>query len=124
MVLYNLWEDDQGQLELDFDADQYLPPDFKIVLQGHEVQHHRLVDDPICPHEPTCRPQGGVEHVMTERVLEVNFVQPAHDKQGIECTTILARQTIARRWGMQAIRAVSRVYHLHLQGKWGVTTRR
>jgi len=24
-------------------------------------------------------------------VLEVNFVQPAHDKQGIECTTILAR---------------------------------
>ncbi len=43
-----------------------LPPDFKIILQGHEVQHHRLVDDPICPHELTCRPQGGVERVMTE----------------------------------------------------------
>jgi hypothetical protein len=39
---------------------------FKIILQGHEVQHHRLVDDPIWPHELTCRPQGGVEHVMTE----------------------------------------------------------
>jgi hypothetical protein len=24
IVLYNLWEDDQGQLELDFDADQYV----------------------------------------------------------------------------------------------------
>jgi len=43
-----------------------LPPDFKIILQGHEVQHHMLVDDPICPHELTCRPQGGVERVMTE----------------------------------------------------------
>jgi hypothetical protein len=24
IVLYNLWEDDQGQLELDFDADPYV----------------------------------------------------------------------------------------------------
>ncbi|CAM6039295.1 unnamed protein product [Sphagnum compactum] len=191
MVLYNLWEDDPGQLELDFDADQYdsqirganldektimlalhypnsmhyltyhtlyggkeflwflsyvailylqLPPDFKIILQGHEVQHHRLVDDPICPHELTCRPRGGVEHVMTEviimlpfwniwnctgsdgqgivGVLEVNFVQPAHDKQGIECTTMLAQ------WIFVPIRAVRRVHHLHLQGEWGETTRR
>ncbi len=32
-----------------------------------------------------------IEHCGVAGVLEVNFVQPAHDKQGIECTTILAR---------------------------------
>ncbi|CAK9206155.1 unnamed protein product [Sphagnum troendelagicum] len=157
MVLYNLWEDDQGQLELDFDADQYsyvailylqLPPHFKIILQGHEVQHHRLVDDPICPHELTCRPQGCVEHVITEsdecwRSTLCNLLmtskelnaQPFWHLWSLACcrcrsstdkllNSFLAGQTIARRWGMQAIRAVRRVYHLHLQGKWGVTTRR
>lgn len=24
VIIYNLWEDDEGQLELDFDADQYV----------------------------------------------------------------------------------------------------
>jgi hypothetical protein len=31
-----------------------------------------------------------IEHCGVAGVLEVNFVQPAHDKQGIECTTVLA----------------------------------
>ncbi|CAM6036029.1 unnamed protein product [Sphagnum compactum] len=185
IVLYNLWEDDQGQLELDFDADPYdiqirganrdekkimmalrypnsthyltyrhslrsyvailylrLPPGFKIILRGREVQHHSLVDDLMYPQELTYRPQGGVAHVSKESdmmavvtigfvkdakdhvnlqgfnvyhknrlikpfwkiwnctgsdgrgvigVLEANFVQPAHDKQGFERTTVLAR---------------------------------
>jgi hypothetical protein len=35
--------------------------------------------------------------------------------------SFLTGQTIARRWGMQAIRAVRRVYHLHLQEEVKVT---
>ncbi|XP_024363014.1 protein MICRORCHIDIA 7 isoform X2 [Physcomitrium patens] len=185
IVLYNLWEDDQGQLELDFDTDpcdiqirganrdekkikmaqrfpnssHYLtyrhslrsyvsilylrmPPGFKIILRGQEVQHHNLVDDLMFTQELTYRPQSGADHVAKETdmlavvtigfvkdakdhvniqgfnvyhknrlikpfwkiwnctgsdgrgiigVLEANFVEPAHDKQGFERTTVLSR---------------------------------
>uniref|UniRef100_A0A7I4BZY0 Morc S5 domain-containing protein n=1 Tax=Physcomitrium patens TaxID=3218 RepID=A0A7I4BZY0_PHYPA len=185
IVLYNLWEDDQGQLELDFDTDPsdiqirganrdekkiqmvqrfpnsrhfltyrhslrsyvsilYLkmPPGFKIILRGQEVQHHNLTDDLMFTQELTYRPQSGAEHVTKEAdmvavvtigfvkdakdhvniqgfnvyhknrlikpfwkiwnctgsdgrgiigVLEANFVEPAHDKQGFERTTVLSR---------------------------------
>ncbi|XP_073386683.1 protein MICRORCHIDIA 7 isoform X2 [Physcomitrium patens] len=185
IVLYNLWEDDQGQLELDFDTDpndiqirganrdekkiqmaqrfpnsshfltyRYslrsyvsilylkLPPKFRIILRGQEVQHHSLVDDLMFTQELTYRPQSGAEHVTKETdmlavvtigfvkdakdhvniqgfnvyhknrlikpfwkiwnctgsdgrgiigVLEANFVEPAHDKQGFERTTVLSR---------------------------------
>jgi hypothetical protein len=163
IVLYNLWEDDQGQLELDFDADPYvcelvidrfivfngfhrlmvsmlslchmfvpwllfvlttlmfteqqdiqirganrdekkimmalrypnsthyltyrhslrsyvailylrLPPGFKIILRGREVQHHSLVDDLMYPQELTYRPQGGVAHVSKESDVRMKML--------------------------------------------------
>jgi hypothetical protein len=117
IVLYNLWEDDQGQLELDFDADPYdiqirganrdekkimmalrypnstyyltyrhslrsyvailylrLPPGFKIILRGREVQHHSLVDDLMYPQELTYRPQGGVVHVSKESDVRMKML--------------------------------------------------
>ncbi|XP_024364057.1 protein MICRORCHIDIA 7 isoform X2 [Physcomitrium patens] len=185
IVLYNLWEDDQGQLELDFDTDPYdiqirganrdekkiqmaqrfpnsshyltyrhslrsyvsilylrMPPGFRIMLRGQEVQHRNLVDDLMFTQELTYRPQSGADHVTKETdmmavvtigfvkdakdhvniqgfnvyhknrlikplwkiwnctgsdgrgiigVLEANFVEPAHDKQGFERTTVLSR---------------------------------
>ncbi|KAG0553359.1 hypothetical protein M758_12G005500 [Ceratodon purpureus] len=185
IVLYNLWEDDQGQLELDFDTDPYdiqirganrdekkiamaqrfpnsshfltyrhslrsyvsilylrMPAGFKIILRGEEVRHHNLVDDLMYTQELTYRPQSGADHVTKETdmvanvilgfvkdardhvnvqgfnvyhknrlikpfwkiwnctgsdgrgiigVLEANFVEPAHDKQGFERTTVLSR---------------------------------
>ncbi|CAK9330319.1 unnamed protein product [Citrullus colocynthis] len=185
IIIYNLWEDDQGQLELDFDTDQHdiqirgvnrdeksiqmakkfpnsrhfltyrhslrsyasilylrLPPGFRIILRGRDVEHHNIVNDMMMSQEVTYRPQPGAEGVGKDTnmvavvtigfvkdakhhidvqgfnvyhknrlikpfwrlwnasgsdgrgvigVLEANFVEPAHDKQGFERTTVLAR---------------------------------
>ncbi|XP_057485163.1 protein MICRORCHIDIA 7-like isoform X1 [Actinidia eriantha] len=185
IIIYNLWEDDQGQLELDFDADQndiqirgvnrdekkiemaknypnsrhfltyshslrsyasilYLriPAGFRIILRGKDVDHHSLIDDMMLTKEITYRPIPIAEGMTKDPntvavvtlgfvkdaeyhidiqgfnvyhknrlikpfwrvwnaagsdgrgvigVLEANFVEPAHDKQGFERTTPLAR---------------------------------
>ncbi|KAJ4850126.1 hypothetical protein Tsubulata_000599 [Turnera subulata] len=183
VIIYNLWEDDQGLLELDFDSDphdiqlrgvnreekhiemakQYpnskhfltyrhslrsyaailylrLPAGFRIILRGLDVEHHNIVNDMMLSEKVTYRPQGadGVakddmavavtvgfvkdakHHIDLQGfnvyhknrlikpfwrlwnsassqgrgvigVLEANFVEPAHDKQGFERTTVLSR---------------------------------
>ncbi|ESQ54815.1 hypothetical protein EUTSA_v10024553mg [Eutrema salsugineum] len=185
IIIYNLWEDDQGMLELDFDADPediqlrgvnrdeknikmasqfpnsrhfltfkhslrsyvsilYLriPPSFRIILRGRDVEHHNVVNDMMQTEQITYRPQYGADtyvkdfnmaavvtigfvkdanhHVDVQGfnvyhknrlikpfwriwnaagsdgrgvigVLEANFIEPAHDKQGFERTTVLSR---------------------------------
>lgn len=184
IIIYNLWEDDQGELELDFDADendlqlrgvnreekniqmakQYanskhfltyrhslrsyasilylrLPPGFRIILRGKDVEHHNVVNDMMMSQKVTYRPQAAGDgtkdlnmvatvtigfvkdakyHIDVQGfnvyhknrlikpfwrvwnppgsdgrgvigVLEANFVEPAHDKQGFERTTVLSR---------------------------------
>ncbi|KAJ7534895.1 hypothetical protein O6H91_12G009100 [Diphasiastrum complanatum] len=183
IIVYNLWEDDEGKLELDFDADPRdiqlrgvnrdekkiamakelpnsrhyltyqhslrsyvsilylrLPKKFRIIMRGKQVEHHNLVDDMIHKEIITYRPQGAMEAQITNTMtkvtvgfvkdaekhvdvqgfnvyhknrlikpfwriwnssssqgrgvigfLEANFVEPAHDKQGFEKTTVLAR---------------------------------
>ncbi|EPS74601.1 hypothetical protein M569_00153, partial [Genlisea aurea] len=185
IIIYNLWEDEEGQLELDFDANEHdiqirgvnrddksiemaqrfpnsrhfltyrhslrsyaailylrIPPQFRITLRGKDVAHHNIVSDMMMSQEITYRPQPGSEgipkssnmvavvtvgfvkdakaHIDVQGfnvyhknrlikpfwrvwhppgsdgrgvigVLEANFVEPAHDKQGFERTTILAR---------------------------------
>ncbi|KAF5796627.1 putative histidine kinase/HSP90-like ATPase superfamily, morc, S5 domain 2 [Helianthus annuus] len=185
IIIYNLWEDDQGQLELDFDADEediqirgvnrdekniqmankypnsrhfltyrhslrsyasilYLriPPGFRMILRGKDIQHHNIVNDMMMTTEITYRPQPGADKVSKDSsivavvtmgfvkdakahidvqgynvyhknrlikpfwrlwnstgsdgrgvigVLEANFVEPAHDKQGFERTIVLSR---------------------------------
>ncbi|XP_050376689.1 protein MICRORCHIDIA 7 [Argentina anserina] len=186
VIIYNLWEDDEGQLELDFDADRYdiqirgvnrdekniqmakqfpnsrhfltyrhslrsytailylrLPSDFRIILRGKDVDHHNIVNDMMMSQKVTYRPQPNAadgipkdanmaatvtigfvkdakHHIDVQGfnvyhknrlikpfwrlwnaagsdgrgvigLLEANFVEPAHDKQGFERTTILSR---------------------------------
>ncbi|KAL8256423.1 hypothetical protein R6Q59_031490 [Mikania micrantha] len=185
IIIYNLWEDDQGQLELDFDTDEediqirgvnrdekniqmannypnsrhyltyrhslrsyasilYLriPPGFRMILRGKDVQHHNIVNDMMMTTETTYRPQPGADKISKDSnivavvtmgfvkdakahidvqgynvyhknrlikpfwrlwnstgsdgrgvigVLEANFVEPAHDKQGFERTIVLSR---------------------------------
>ncbi|KAJ8439116.1 hypothetical protein Cgig2_027042 [Carnegiea gigantea] len=202
IIIYNLWEDDMGQLELDFDTDpkdiqicgvnrdekkiamarKYpnskhfltyqhslrvvfssalyifalqsytsilylrLPPGFRIILRGKDVEHHNLVDDMMHKKETSYKPKLIVEGMKDQDaspenfhalvtlgfvkdaqdhidiqgfnvyhknrlikpfwrvwnaagsdgrgvigVLEANFVEPAHDKQGFERTTVLSR---------------------------------
>ncbi|KAI3737445.1 hypothetical protein L2E82_27448 [Cichorium intybus] len=185
IIIYNLWEDDQGQLELDFDADKHdiqirgvnrdekniemaiqypnsrhfltyrhslrsyasilylrVPPCFRMILRGVDVQHHNIVNDMMMTNEVTYRPQPGLDGVRKDLnmvatvtvgfvkdakahidvqgfnvyhknrlikpfwrlwnaagsdgrgvigVLEANFVEPAHDKQGFERTNVLSR---------------------------------
>ncbi|KAL9335424.1 hypothetical protein Peur_072605 [Populus x canadensis] len=185
IIIYNLWEDDQGMLELDFDSDPHdiqlrgvnrdekhiqmakefpnsrhfltyrhslrnytsilylrLPPSFRIILRGKDVEHHNIVNDMMLSQEITYRPQPGADSVPKDTnmtavvtigfvkdakhhidvqgfnvyhknrlikpfwrlwnaagsdgrgvigVLEANFIEPAHDKQGFERTTVLSR---------------------------------
>ncbi|XP_068665164.1 protein MICRORCHIDIA 7-like [Aristolochia californica] len=185
IIIYNLWEDDHGELELDFSADPHdiqirgvnrdekkiqmakqfpnsrhfltyrhslrsyvsilylrLPLGFRITLRGKDVDHHNIVNDMMFIQEITYRPQPGADGVVKDSnmvavvtvgfvkdarehvdvqgfnvyhknrlikpfwrvwnaagsdgrgvlgVLEANFVEPAHDKQGFERTTVLQR---------------------------------
>uniref|UniRef100_A0A5B6Z600 Morc S5 domain-containing protein n=1 Tax=Davidia involucrata TaxID=16924 RepID=A0A5B6Z600_DAVIN len=185
IIIYSLWEDDQGQLELDFDTDKHdiqirgvnrdvkniqmaqqfpnsrhfltyrhslrsyasilylrIPPGFRIILRGKDVEHHNVVNDMMLTQEVTYRPQPGNDGVPKDSnmvaavtigfvkdakshidiqgfnvyhknrlikpfwrlwnaagsdgrgvigVFEANFVEPAHDKQGFERTTVLSR---------------------------------
>ncbi|KAK6778794.1 hypothetical protein RDI58_025512 [Solanum bulbocastanum] len=180
IIIYNLWEDEEGGTELDFDTDPHdiqirgvsrdekkiemakeypnsrhfltyqhslrsyasilylrLAPGFRIILRGKDVEHHNLVNDMMFSEEITYRPQSvGYEafvatgtigfvkdakyHIDVQGfnvyhknrlikpfwrvwnaagsdgrgvigVLEANFVEPAHDKQGFERTIVLAR---------------------------------
>lgn len=184
IIVFNLWEDDQGQLELDFDTNRHdiqvrganrdekhismaerfpnsrhyltyqhslrsyasilylrLPPGFRMFLRGKEIEHHNLIDDLMYTQVSTYRPvasdvqrdtgqmkavvtvgfvKDAKEHIDVQGfnvyhknrlikpfwrlwnsaasrgrgiigVLEANFVEPAHDKQGFERTIVLAR---------------------------------
>ncbi|KAA0044501.1 protein MICRORCHIDIA 7-like [Cucumis melo var. makuwa] len=182
IIIYNLWEDDEDHLELDFDTDlhdiqirgvnrdeknikmaqQYpnsrhyltyrhslriyasilylnLPPKFKIILRGKDVKHHNVADDLMFTKEIIYRPHQLPEKAIKKQsnvtigfvkdarshidvqgfnvyhknrlikpfwriwnpagsdgrgvvgVLEANFVEPAHDKQGFERTIVLSR---------------------------------
>ncbi|XWS47776.1 hypothetical protein CRYUN_Cryun13aG0014100 [Craigia yunnanensis] len=185
IIIYNLWEDDQGLLELDFHADPHdiqlrgvnrdekniqmakefpnsrhfltyrhslrsyasilylrLPHNFRIILRGKDVEHHNIVNDMMLTEMITYKPNPSAEgapkdlnlaalvtigfvkdakyHIDVQGfnvyhknrlikpfwrvwnaagsdgrgvigVLEANFVEPAHDKQGFERTTVLAR---------------------------------
>ncbi|KAK2385019.1 Histidine kinase-, DNA gyrase B-, and HSP90 ATPase family protein [Trifolium repens] len=186
VIIYNLWEDDQGQLELNFDDDPHdiqirgvnrdekniqmarsypnsthfltyrhslrsyasilylrFPRGFRIILRGEDVLHHNIVNDMMMSQEVTYRPQSGLgdgilkdsnmvatvtigfvkdakHHIDVSGfnvyhknrlikpfwriwnpagsggrgvigVLEANFVEPAHDKQGFERTLVLSR---------------------------------
>ncbi|XP_050371866.1 protein MICRORCHIDIA 7-like [Argentina anserina] len=185
IVIYNLWEDDEGHLELDFDTDphdiqirgvnrdeksiqmskQYpnsrhfltyrhslrsyasilylrLPAHFRIILRGQDIKHHNIVNDmmmtKVVTYKPLILPEGMAKdsnmvakvtlgfvkdahsHIDIQGfnvyhknrlikpfwrvwnaagsdgrgvigVLEANFVEPAHDKQGFERTNVLQR---------------------------------
>ncbi|KAH9774139.1 protein MICRORCHIDIA 7 [Citrus sinensis] len=151
IVIYNLWEDDEGKLEMDFDSDPHsyasilylrLPPGFRIILRGQDVEHHNIVNDMMLIKELRYKPTSLPERVPRDLnmaanvtigfvkdahyhidiqgfnvyhknrlikpfwrvwnaagsdgrgaigVLEANFVEPAHDKQGFERTPVLAR---------------------------------
>ncbi|XP_022775906.1 protein MICRORCHIDIA 7-like [Durio zibethinus] len=185
IIIYNLWEDDEGKVELDFDTDEHdiqirgvnrnekniamaktfhnsrhfltyrhslrsyasilylrLPINFRMILRGKDIEHHNIVNDMMLTTKITYRPQiaagkapsssdmvatvtiGFVKdaryHIDIQGfnvyhknrlikpfwrvwnaagssgrgvlgVLEANFVEPAHDKQGFEHTIVLSR---------------------------------
>ncbi|KAL3818537.1 hypothetical protein ACJIZ3_004442 [Penstemon smallii] len=187
IIIYNLWEDDEGLLELDFDTDPHdiqirgvnrdeksidmakkhpnskhfltyrhslrsyaailylrVPHGFRMILRGKDIEHHNIVNDMMMSQEIIYRPQhvAGADGLQKDSnmvavvtigfvkdakahidvqgfnvyhknrlikpfwkvwhppgsdgrgvigVLEANFVEPAHDKQDFERTTVLAR---------------------------------
>ncbi|KAK9050894.1 hypothetical protein SSX86_027519 [Deinandra increscens subsp. villosa] len=188
IIIYNLWEDEEGQLELDFDTNKddiqirgvnrdpkkiemakhypnsrsfltyrhslrsyaailYLriPNGFRIILRGKDVNHHNIVDDMMLTEKVTYKPtqttaDGATRNVKNQMstevtlgfvkdaknhidvqgfnvyhknrlikpfwrvwnaagsdgrgvigVLEADFVEPAHDKQEFERTSVLSR---------------------------------
>ncbi|KAJ3697246.1 hypothetical protein LUZ61_000951 [Rhynchospora tenuis] len=184
IIIYNLWEDDYGLLELDFDSDPHdillrgvnrdensikmakqfpnsrhfltyrhslrsyasilylrLPHVFRMILRGKDIEHHNIVNDMMLKQNVTYRPQSAdgsqkdpnmvavvtigfvkdaKHHINVQGfnvyhknrlikpfwrvwtaagsggrgvlgVLEANFIEPAHDKQDFERTTILSR---------------------------------
>ncbi|MCO5558815.1 hypothetical protein L7F22_012403 [Adiantum nelumboides] len=126
IVIYNLWEDDEGHLELDFEANFYdiqvrganrdeskiamaekypnsrhyltyrhslrsyasilylrLPDGFHINLRGKEVEHHPLVNDMMLTQEHTYKPHSGGNADLKETnmmvVVTIGFVKDAKE---------------------------------------------
>ncbi|KAJ6326338.1 hypothetical protein OIU78_013441 [Salix suchowensis] len=185
IIIYNLWEEEDGHLELDFSSDAHdiqirgdhrdvnnvvkaakypncrhfftyqhslrsyasilyleLPPSFRIILRGEDVEHHDLVKDMMLEQDISYKPVNVPERAQENKnmaatgkigfvkdagnhidvqgfnvyhknrlikpfwrvwnaagsdgrgvigALEANFVEPAHDKQGFERTSVLSR---------------------------------
>ncbi|XP_042501276.1 protein MICRORCHIDIA 6-like isoform X2 [Macadamia integrifolia] len=147
VVIYNLWFNDDGDMELDFEADPedilitggqkkvryrhskimneqhianrfhyslrvyssilYLriPQSFRIILRGRVVVHHIIANDLKFPECIIYRPQIGgniepfwrVVHNSDSRgrgvvgILEANFIEPTHDKQDFEKTSLFQK---------------------------------
>ncbi|KAL8520227.1 hypothetical protein ACS0TY_010949 [Phlomoides rotata] len=183
IIIYNLWEDEEGSPELDFDTDKLdiqirgdnkdqkkidlakkypscshfltyrhslrtyasilyrrIPVGFRIMLRGKDVDHYNMADDLIHSNELMYKPaayadakdpnmsakvklgfvKDAVHHIDIQGfnvyhknrlikpfwrvwsaagsdgrgvigVLEANFVEPSHDKQGFERTITLSR---------------------------------
>ena len=43
-----------------------LPPGFRIILRGKDVEHHNLVNDLMFTQEHTYKPHGGIDNVQKE----------------------------------------------------------
>ncbi|KAK1282197.1 hypothetical protein QJS10_CPB22g00539 [Acorus calamus] len=144
IIIYNLWEDDQGYLELDFGADRYdiqirgvnrdekkikmatqfpnsrhfltyrhslrsyasilylnLPPGFKIILRGKEVQHHNIVDDMMLKKELTYRPQTVPDGTLNKgpnivAVVTIGFVKDAKDHVDVQGFNVYHKNRLIR----------------------------
>ncbi|KAI3901044.1 hypothetical protein MKW92_014015 [Papaver armeniacum] len=60
IIIYNLWQDEAGDLELDFDSDVHdiQIRGFRIILRGKDVVHHNLVDDMTHQKDISYKPTG------------------------------------------------------------------
>ncbi|KAL9386671.1 hypothetical protein Peur_019795 [Populus x canadensis] len=76
IIIYNLWEEEDGHLELDFytDAHSYasilyleLPPSFRIILRGKEVEPHDLVKDMMLEQDISYKPVNVLERVQENK---------------------------------------------------------
>nr|GFB27734.1 hypothetical protein [Tanacetum cinerariifolium] len=65
IIIYNIWEDEEGQLELDFDTDMHsyasilylrIPDNFRIILRGKDVIHYNIVNDMMMIQKITYKP--------------------------------------------------------------------
>ncbi|XP_020088409.1 protein MICRORCHIDIA 4-like [Ananas comosus] len=131
IVIYNLWEDDEGELELDFVADEHdiqirgvnrdekkiemakkfpnschfltyrhslrsyasilylrLPPSFRMILRGKEIEHHNIIDDMMMKTEVIYRPQtfayGPSKDPNMCVVVNLGFAKDAKDHIDIQ----------------------------------------
>nr|CAB3449758.1 unnamed protein product [Digitaria exilis] len=99
IIIYNLWEDDEGELELDFDADSNdiqirgVNRDQKNIQKANQFpnsKHFFTYRHSLRPFWRVWTAAGSGGRGIIG-VLEVNFVEPAHDKQDFERTNCLAR---------------------------------
>ncbi|KAL6326206.1 hypothetical protein AAG906_001601 [Vitis piasezkii] len=100
IIIYNLWEDDSGQLELDFDTDQQdihirgVNRDEKNIQMAKQFPNSRH----FLTYRHSLRPFWRFWNAAGS-VLEADFVEPAHDKQGFERTIVLSRTTYFHKIG-------------------------
>ncbi|GAV86321.1 LOW QUALITY PROTEIN: HATPase_c_3 domain-containing protein, partial [Cephalotus follicularis] len=133
IIIYNLWEDDEGNLELDFDTELHdiqirgvnrdekniqmakkypnsrhfltyrhslrsyasilylrLPPEFRIILRGKDVQHHNIVNDMMLTKQITYKPQQVAEagKIGSNVIFIVRFIVLFKFNIFFKCTTI------------------------------------
>ncbi|KAB1200929.1 MORC family CW-type zinc finger protein 3 [Morella rubra] len=147
VIIYNLWLNDDGNVELDFESDPLdiringetkkmhtrgwnaiqgqhiatqlhhslrvylsilylrIPERFNIILRGRVVEHHNIANDLKFPEFILYKPQCGgrvepfwqVVNSSSSRgrgvvgVLEANFIEPTHNKQDFERTSLFQK---------------------------------
>ncbi|KAK1281453.1 hypothetical protein QJS04_geneDACA002782 [Acorus gramineus] len=97
VIIYNLWHNDDGDMELDFDSDIEAPSLITTIgflneapevnIHGFNVYHKNRL---ILPFWQVLRSQNSGGSGVCG-VLEANFIEPTHDKQGFEKSYIFQK---------------------------------
>uniref|UniRef100_A0A0E0JJY3 Morc S5 domain-containing protein n=1 Tax=Oryza punctata TaxID=4537 RepID=A0A0E0JJY3_ORYPU len=102
IIVFNLWFNDDGDMELDFNSDKkdilitgahkkaytsvlylHIPDNFRIVLRGHDVESHNVINDLMYPECVLYKPQiAGLAELSA--ITTIGFVKgaPEIDVQG------------------------------------------
>ncbi|GJN18653.1 hypothetical protein PR202_gb05835 [Eleusine coracana subsp. coracana] len=117
IIVFNLWLNDDGDMELDFDSDEkayasilylHVPENFRIILREHDVEPHNIVNDLMYRECVLYKPQiSGLTEPFWKvasnsygkgrgvvGILEANFIKPTHDKQDFEKSVLYQRLEI------------------------------
>ncbi|GFQ00523.1 hypothetical protein PHJA_002196200 [Phtheirospermum japonicum] len=113
---------EDGSFALSYAAILYLrvPPSFRIILRGEDVEHHNIVNDMMMSQEVTYRPQPGADGIPKDSnivaVVTVGFVKDAEAHIDVQGFNVYHKNRLIK-WSV--LECVTHVYHFCMSSHFG-----